>query len=403
MVPGQLKGDYMPCTGRDPSPDMKQACSWNKETTQFFCCGDDETEAPTTVFEGQNYTIGAPEINFRDADGEFKLDFQYTVGASAENLKFSLFRTGCEDTSDVSNIIITTAETVESSIYVKEISVDKTKIEKSPLFVSEGESQGFSAGSINFCAKAETLAGSISVSFLKTDVSLQFDLTNNTFTVENNGIQADTIGNNTSTISTKYGVDAFRCETSDGKRIDEATELEQNALVGICLEPLLNSTSSVKISNYDMNFTQGGKFVFAAAEFGASAPKKASALSQVTSFDAGTLAESEGTTAVSGVIRHKVVSRLITALFNGEDTQFNVVGNAFLVFKTAVTDQSRNLRQLDDYVEGSAEDSPFSLPVEIKKTASGTSDEEMKSSLVISVVGAALAVTVGFVLYKKLA
>jgi len=365
-----------------------------KENCPIFCdtCPVLTTTSPTTVFQGRNYTIGAPNVTFEDKEGQFKLEFDYNVGKDATSSKFSIYQANCTSAIPPTDAVLSIdgpeqrAANSNGDPHTYIVNVDEAEFSDSDL-VSEVDGKGNSKGVLRFCAKIEGMLDITSVTFEKTNIELSYDLTDNSFSVKENSIQADDIKETETTISTKYGVDAFRCGTSDGEKIDGATKLEQNSLVGICLEPLPNSTSAVKISNFDMNFTQEGVFVFAAAEFGTSAPKKASALSQVTSFDN------------DGVIRHKVVSRLITALFDGEETAFDVVGNAYLEFKTT----ARNLRQLNDYVEGSAEDAPFSLSIEIKKTASGTSDEKMKSSLVFSVVGATLAVTVGFVLYKKLA
>jgi len=351
------------------------------------------SSGPTTIFDGQNYTIQAPDVTFQDTDGQFKLEFLYKVGKSAEDLNFSLFRTGCENDSGVSNIITaSTSSNNKDGEFFREVSVDKTKIQNSTLFVSEGESQGFSAGSINFCAKAETLAGSISVSFLKTDVSLKFDLTNNTFTVEKNGIQANAIGNETSTIDVNYDVDACRCSKDEFTCIpsDETIPvLTQNELVSICLSPNDASKVDVDISNFEMDFVQNKNVVYKAADFGTTEPLKGS-LSQISTL---------GQT-------YKVTSRVVTEIFEG-GTSFNVTGVAYLEFKSrrllaSVGKQGlRGIQGLDT----SETETPFSLNLEIKKTKERAGNDMARGNLSVTFTAAVAAVVLAlvFVIRKKLA
>jgi len=387
-----VRDDYMPCAGQNPAPDTKQGCDWPKATSEFFCCGDEKTEAPTTVFEGKNYTIGAPEIIFRDADGEYKLDFFYTVGASAEDLIFSLFKTGCEDTSDVSNILTTTAETVENSLYFKELSVDKTKIENNPLVVSEGGLKGFSAGSINFCVVAETFAGPTSVSFLKTEVSLEYDLTDNSFTIENNSLQADTVGSETSVIDVNYDVDACRCSSDAFTCIPSDTPLPvltQNELVFICLSPNDESKEDVDISNFKMDFVQKGHVVYKAADIGSNEPIEGS----LSHFS-----YSEQT--------YKVTSRVVTELFEG-GSSFDITGVVYLEFKSrrlfALVEKQglRGIRGLNTFET----ETPFSLNLKIEKTKEGAGNEMPRGNLSVipTAVVAATVLALVFVIRKKLA
>jgi len=389
-----INNDYVPCDkpGKNPAPDALLQCKVIAAKTDIFCCEDDETKAPTTVFEGENYSIGAPEIFFRDADGKYKLDFWYTVGASAENLIFSLFKTGCEDTSDVSNILTTTAETVENSLYFKELSVDKTKIENNPLVVSEGGLKGFSAGSINFCVVAETFAGPTSVSFLKTEVSLEYDLTDNSFTIENNSLQADTVGSETSVIDVNYDVDACRCSSDAFTCIPSDTPLPvltQNELVFICLSPNDESKEDVDISNFKMDFVQKGHVVYKAADIGSNEPIEGS----LSHFS-----YSEQT--------YKVTSRVVTELFEG-GSSFDITGVVYLEFKSrrlfALVEKQglRGIRGLNTFET----ETPFSLNLKIEKTKEGAGNEMPRGNLSVipTAVVAATVLALVFVIRKKLA
>jgi len=352
------------------------------------------SSGPTTIFDGQNYTIQAPDVTFEDKDGQFQLEFVYKVGKSAENLNFSLFRTGCEDDSGVSNIITasTSSNYNNDGEFFREVSVDKTKIQNSTLFVSEGESQGFSAGSINFCAKAETLEGNISVSFLKTDVSLKFDLTNNTFTIENIGIQANAIGNETSTIDVNYDVHACRCSKDAFTCIppgETIPVLTQNELVSICLSPNDASKVDVDISNFEMEFVQYGNVIYKAADFGPTEPLEGS-LSQI----------------IPSGQTYKVTSRVVTEIFEG-GTSFNVTGVAYLEFKSrrllaSVGKQGlRGIQGLDT----SETETPFSLNLEIKKTKERAGNDMARGNLSVTFTAAVAAVVLAlvFVIRKKLA
>jgi len=358
------------------------------------------TSGPTTIFDGQNYTIQAPDVTFQDADGQFKLDFLYKVGATADDLRFTLFRTGCKD-SNVTNIISTTQQfDYENSVYFKEVSIDKTEIEGSPLVVPSGGLEGFSAGSLNFCVKAEALKRQtseeiISVSFLKTEVSLTYDLTDNSFSVENNSIKADIIGNETSTIDVNYDVGACRCSKETFACISGPSEpspvLTQNELIYICLSPNEESKDDVDISNFEMNFVQNERVVYKAAEIGSSGKPIEGSLSQISSYTEQT---------------YKVTSRVVTEIFEGGPS-FNVTGVAYLEFKSrrllaSVGKQGlRGIQGLDT----SETEAPFSLNLEIKKTKERAGNDMARGNLSVTFTAAVAAVVLAlvFVIRKKLA
>mmetsp|Transcript_13743 Transcript_13743/g.27433 ORF Transcript_13743/g.27433 Transcript_13743/m.27433 type:complete len:390 (+) Transcript_13743:90-1259(+) len=359
-----------------------------------------ETGAPTTTFEGQNFTIAEPKVTFTDNGSTFELDFSYPVGKSVYTSSTTLYKEDCEDTNDVDELLNwdyvgTDTSNSQYDVIGIAVSVVKANITKSPLrkYVV-GNSQD-SKGSINFCIKIEgnifvTDDETLSVSFRKTNVRLDYDLTDNTFSVTNNAISADAIKETNTTVDTVYEVDAFRCGTGSSDFIDitaTAGTINQNDLVGICLKP--KTPAVVEISTFDMFFRQNDSKVYTAATLKQAGPEAGAVSQYLVSSDKQT---------------HKIVSRLISNLFKNEGDKFNVDGNAYLQFVSSSPDTRKtNLRMLEDISEGSAGDSPFSLTMKIAKVAGAGDSKETKNYHSFPMIGAALIIAIGFVLYKKLA
>jgi len=286
----------------------------------------EQTNAPSTSFGAQNFTIAEPKVTFNDPGGDnFELLFEYTIGKSTESSSLTLFQEDCKNTNNVSDILSyipggdspVVSKSVKDAYQNYTVSIDKKKIGES-LIVKD--TVGDSKGTLEFCAmiegKAQFGSGLMSVSFRKTKVQLDFDLTTNTFIVTDNGIIANTIDQTSTSVDTAYGVDAFRCGTGDSEYVDIGTSgiLTQNALVGICVKPDKNE---VEVSSFEMLFRQNNATVYTAATHTSSGPKAGPLSLHSKSLDGNT---------------HRIVSRLVTNLFNNGGEEFSVTGNAYLQF-----------------------------------------------------------------------
>ena len=78
------------------------------------------TSAPSTVFEGLNFTLTGPNVSFND----FFLNFTYNVGRSAEETSFTLYKENCSSTEGVSDIL-TIVRNMTGKV---DLSLDKTAI-----------------------------------------------------------------------------------------------------------------------------------------------------------------------------------------------------------------------------------------------------------------------------------
>eukprot|EP00588_Corethron_pennatum_P009600 CAMPEP_0194271530 /NCGR_PEP_ID=MMETSP0169-20130528/5273_1 /TAXON_ID=218684 /ORGANISM="Corethron pennatum, Strain L29A3" /LENGTH=821 /DNA_ID=CAMNT_0039013893 /DNA_START=18 /DNA_END=2483 /DNA_ORIENTATION=- len=350
------------------------------------------TSAPTTEFQGQNYTIGFPDISFVDnKDGNFSFFFEYSVGKSAARLELLLFRENCTSTDNVSDVLHIGAEEESGGIYSKEVIVNIGAITGSPLVTTT--SQGYSAGILSFCTKARAITSDdISVTFLKSKIGLSYDLTDNNFEVFNNEIKADAVGKSNTTVDTNYGVFACRCTISDYNCDSEPPVLKQNDLIFICLRPDDASRSSTDISNFEMHFFVDGNKKYAASEFGTNGPKVGS-LSQITKLDQ----------------THRVVSRLVTSLFEENVDILVVSGFADLVFRTNARRLEfmghSNLRSAQGSLEDPAGEVPFKMNVVLNKqnVVTGALSTGLTTALTVAVptVGFCLILLVAFAFYKK--
>jgi len=266
--------------------------------------------------------------------------------------------------------------------------VDRKAISLSSLVTKSTGSEGAAKGVISFCIKAETIYSETSVTFLNTNVDLSYDLTQNVFEVTDNTIVENNIEETSTTVSTNYGVRAFRCTKSTYDEDTTNAVIQQGSLVAICLKPKANSSAAVNINNFDMKFEQDGVFVLPhPASIGTEGPEKSS-MSEITK---------ENQT-------YRVVSRLVTQLFDG-GASFNVRGNAYLVFKeerNLLASSSKALRSVQRSAENVAGESSFGMNVQIEKNFEVYENKTSNSVSFLSVIGATLALVIGFTLYKKL-
>jgi len=339
-------------------------------------------------FNNQDFSINEPSVIFKDESGNFIVDVTYTVGRTVDGLVLTLYQADCSTTAHVSNVI---SSNNEDDDLKKTILVEQSKFADSPLVeLSSSDNVGKSQGSLKFCVNAEVWSSGTSVSFRKTKINLDFDLTINSFTVTSNDIGANEIQDTTTTVDVKYDVDAFRCLPTSFEKIVSPGPLLQNDVIGICLEPNDDSKATVDISNIEMNFVQdgsGGKY--SVAKYGSGGPEPSGNLSAISRSDQ----------------RWKVVARVVTALFSG-GLSFNVTGNAYLEFRGErrflSSVNTKATRSMQSVAIDSAGVSSFGMEVKISKKIEAKKNSTNKPGVTLFVVGATLAVVIGFFLFKKL-
>merc|ERR1711957_1056567 len=263
------------------------------------------------------------------------------------------------------------------------VSIDTTEFTVSSLVVNK--SQGESIGVLKFCVRAEGFDGdiagdSVSVSFRQDDISVAYDLTNNSFTVEDNKITADEIMLSENNITASYSVDAFRCSTdyvSDGT---SSTILKQNDIVYVCIKPV---NTSVYISDFDMVFWQDEAEKYTAVSVGVIV----NPLSQLS-------------TGGNDDKTKRVASRVISKFFEDDATPFVVKGNAFLSFSST---GSRRLRSVQD--SSQVEEGYFEMEVGLEKGISSTTttgSSMTNGAAVLCVIGGILVLSFSMVVFKKM-
>jgi len=336
-------------------------------------CGGGTT-SPTTAFQGEDYTFKNLETSFVDGgDAGFAISLNYTVGKTVDRVNVTLLDKNCTSETFDSIINLLADESAASSVhFLKKVSVNKQEFTKSNLVT---RSEGSSKGTLSFCVKAEGLSeNKISVSFQQDILNLSYDLTKNTFEVLSNGLKADDIDTTLTSVATSYSIIAHRCNRSSYEAIDQTTTLKQNGLVFICIKP--NSTD-VEISTFSLNFVQADNYTFSVVAGG----KPESILSSVYS---------EGD-------KKKIVSRLVTALFDDAKETFDASGNVNLVFKTSI---ATNARMLSD--EDNAGEASFGMKVKLEKRIDTQKQPQNIPKTALSVLGTCVMLSILFITIKKM-
>eukprot|EP00588_Corethron_pennatum_P007170 CAMPEP_0194297592 /NCGR_PEP_ID=MMETSP0169-20130528/59256_1 /TAXON_ID=218684 /ORGANISM="Corethron pennatum, Strain L29A3" /LENGTH=494 /DNA_ID=CAMNT_0039047441 /DNA_START=73 /DNA_END=1554 /DNA_ORIENTATION=+ len=117
----------------------------------------------------------------------FAINLRFLVGSTATSFNTTLLNQDCETQLDE---VLRLNDPVSAiggnpNVYSMNIIADTNLFSNSHLVTpSDFDAFGYSAGSLNFCVKAEAYAGDISVTFLKQRVRIFYDLTMNTFSVD---------------------------------------------------------------------------------------------------------------------------------------------------------------------------------------------------------------------------
>jgi len=339
-------------------------------------------------FNNQDFSIKEPFVTFKDESGKLMIKVTYTVGRTVDGLALTLYQAGCSTAAHVEDIISSNSAYDDLK---KSILVNQSQFADSPLMeLSTRDNVGSSQGSLKFCVNAEVLSSGTSVSFRKTNINLDFDLTSNSFTVTSNDIEANEIQDTTTTVDVNYDINAFRCLPTSFEKIVAPGPLLQNEVVAICLEPNDDSKATVDISNFEMNFVQDGSGVkYAVAKYSTGGPEPSGSLSVISRSDQ----------------RWKVVARIVTVLFNS-GLSFNVTGNAYLEFRGErrflSSVNTKATRSVQSVAIDPAGVSSFGMEVKTSKNFEAKKNSNNKPVVTLFIVNATLAVVFGFFLYKKL-
>jgi len=191
-----------------------------------------------------------------------------------------------------------------------------------------------------------------------------------------------------------YGISACRCKTTSYVCETNLPALKQNELLSICME---TDNSDVSVANFNMALKQGGAEVYSVASIGNNGPVSSS-LSVIFNNDD----------------KVRVVSRVVSALFESSEQSFDVEGNAFLEFNERRTRRHRRLQALPEpdateqqwYKGAPVGTSPFSMQIQMDKTtAVDTQATHSTPVLWLSVIGGIVGclglLIVGFLVFQR--
>jgi len=197
-----------------------------------------------------------------------------------------------------------------------------------------------------------------------------------------------------------YGISACRCKTTSYLCETNLPALKQNELLSICME---TDNSDVSVSNFNMALKQGGEEVYSVASIGNNGPVSSSLSVIFNSND-----------------KVRVVSRVVSALFESSEETFDVEGNAYLEFNERRTKRRlgtlsgyRSLQALPEgdtvqnwYTGDPVGNTPFSMKIQIDKsttldTKAHHSSQVMWLSVIGGIVGCLGLLIVGVVVFKN--
>jgi len=142
-----------------------------------------------------DYSIAKPSMNVINNDNTiFVINLGFEVGYSATSFNITLLSNDCKTSPD--NVVRLdgpiSAVGVDPNKYSASVVVERGLFGESPSVTpTDFDAYGYSAGVLNFCFKAETYAGDISVTFLTQRIEMSYDLTMNAFNIADIGLDQD--------------------------------------------------------------------------------------------------------------------------------------------------------------------------------------------------------------------
>lgn len=346
--------------------------------------------AKENSLESEGETTHLAMFSTDDApDTKFALNLEYDIGGPVTNATCTYYYTNCTQLSN-EPVVSQGPCTMSPTKFVSTVLIDPREINSSPL-TTFGDN--FSTGEVTFCVKTELLnEDGVSVIFNSENLAIGFDLMVNDYAVQDNVVQPYDINTDIQEVSTRYRIDACRCDSGSSSLAcisGDPPDLQQNGLIHICIFP--NSTD-VAISNFDMKFVQDDEDVLTAVTLGSIGP------------EAGSLSAILGTST-----RYKIVSRLVTSLFLSDSNTFDVTGTALLEFRNVRRERrlvdlrplSNNDRVLDEVPGASAGEAPLNLEVQLRQISASKTSNPKPVVISLFVIGGCAAIGAALLLVKK--
>jgi len=206
------------------------------------------------------------------------------------------------------------------------------KIIQSNIGDDSGEfvvSTGLSAGAIKFCTRVVTWEGSMQITMRETSFVLSYNLTQNTFNMNNLVIEENNPDSFITEVDSHFSVKA--CQCSNFACIENPPNIKQNDNLVVCLQPqhFNGLETAVKISNFNSYIVAGsvenGDYVeYNPVWFG----------SEGWQHDSLTIISED--LNIPGIVM--MTTPVIAQFFIQTHTSISVTGNCFLEFDAAKTD-----------------------------------------------------------------
>lgn len=286
------------------------------------------TEDNTSRQLNVDYSVNATTFNMSDPliQSNGTLIATNEIGSSVLNNSVSvvLLEYGCETELNRTGLEVELSnytEYVVGGVYQWKIQVIPERISSNlggmVNITNSSVSQGSSVGSLQFCTRVSTHLDDIQVGFYEGNYQLQFDFTNNTFSLAGVGIELNDLDDFSTAVDDSFHIDTCHC--ANFNCIADQT-IQQNDDVVMCITPDGDGDPSVvKIANFNLRMTDTATstLVYDPIIFGAS------------TWDAdGLTSVSEDPTSNTVMIKTPVIAQF----FSAQVLQVDMLGNALLEF-----------------------------------------------------------------------
>lgn len=270
------------------------------------------------------WLIGDLSFEVNPSDNEIYVS--HPVAGNPDNMNVKLFDKNCiNEVNDTTVTIPDQGYNSSMKSFSYDININVTEIDSSSLVIIDNSTAGTgdSKGTMVFCTRVVTVytGKSFDVTFRETNFEMNFDLTNNNFTgfsLENITIEDKDADNFQTDVDTEFSVNAYLCDDTYSS-IPSTTAYQQNEALKVCLTP---SSNFVEISNFEMQMISADGHTYEPVSYGNQ------------NYDADPLTtvvkDPSGSTDTL-----KVTTIIVANMFLGGGTSVDIVGNAFLKFKSS--------------------------------------------------------------------
>lgn len=287
--------------------------------------GSQPTPSPTS--HTQTWAIGSPDFEVI-SDNVFngKLQVKHDIGFSVDPNKVTveLLDKNCFSTKDDTGLEVSLEPNMfSSSPFIYNITINQALIGSSPGgFVTHTDvaSTGTSRGHIEFCTRVSTYERSIMVSARRTGFKLNFDLTDNGFSIFGLNLLQNNADAFATLVDDSFGVDICQCDGNyNCYDTNSAPRIKQDENLLLCLYPTANGDESVvHISNFLLRIVSSdGSYGYSPVSFGFNTWKE-DALTDVSTQD--------GTDTI------KISTPIVAQFYIEGFDELKVNGEAFLEF-----------------------------------------------------------------------